>query len=90
MYVLVVYDVEQKRVQKVCNLLRRYLHWVQNSAFEGELTRVQLERIKYELKRILDLDYDSVYFYIFPDFAPYRKEVLGVRKQAPEEAQFIE
>ena len=30
MYVIIVYDVEQKRVQKVCNFLRRYLCWVQN------------------------------------------------------------
>jgi CRISPR-associated protein Cas2 len=44
MYVVIVYDVEQTRVAKVCQYLRRWLHWVQNSAFEGELTEAQLER----------------------------------------------
>jgi len=38
MYVIIVYDVEVERVARVCQYLRRHLHWVQNSAFEGEIT----------------------------------------------------
>jgi len=47
MYVIIVYDIDQSRVAKVCQYLRRWLHWVQNSTFEGELTESQLERIKW-------------------------------------------
>ncbi|MCD6434687.1 MAG: CRISPR-associated endonuclease Cas2, partial [Candidatus Diapherotrites archaeon] len=31
MYVLIVYDIGEKRVNKVLKLCRRYLDWVQNS-----------------------------------------------------------
>ncbi|MFB6271715.1 MAG: CRISPR-associated endonuclease Cas2, partial [Salinibacter sp.] len=46
MYLILVYDVEQERVAKVCQYLRQHLHWVQNSVFEGELTKAQIERVK--------------------------------------------
>ncbi|MCS7264994.1 MAG: CRISPR-associated endonuclease Cas2 [Armatimonadetes bacterium] len=80
MYVVIVYDVEQSRVAKVCQYLRRFLHWVQNSAFEGELTESQLERIKADLRDMIDLDYDSVYIYRLPDRSVVRKEVIGQEK----------
>lgn len=38
MYTIVVYDVGEKRVAKVCKYLRTVLQWMQNSVFEGELT----------------------------------------------------
>lgn len=80
MYVVIVYDIEQSRVAKVCQYLRRFLHWVQNSAFEGELTESQLERIKADLRDMIDLDYDSVYIYRLPDRSVIRKEVIGQEK----------
>ncbi len=84
MYVVIVYDVEQSRVAKVCQYLRRFLHWVQNSAFEGELTESQLERIKADLREMIDLDYDSVYIYRLPDRNVVRKEVIGQEKAITE------
>ncbi len=80
MYVIIVYDVEQERVARVCQFLRRFLHWVQNSAFEGELSESQLETIKARLGKILDLDKDSVYIYRLPDRKYLRKEVIGQEK----------
>ncbi len=80
MYVIVVYDVEQERVGKVCQLLRRYLRWVQNSAFEGELTESQLERLKEDLKAIIDSEKDSAYFYLLRDAKWMRKEIIGQNK----------
>lgn len=80
MYLIIVYDVEQSRVAKVCQYLRRWLHWVQNSAFEGELTESQLERIKAELRDMIDPEYDSVYIYRLPDRKVVQKEVIGQEK----------
>ncbi|MCS6815798.1 MAG: CRISPR-associated endonuclease Cas2 [Blastocatellia bacterium] len=77
MYVVLVYDVEQERVGKVCQFLRRYLHWVQNSAFEGELSEAQLERVKLGLKGLIDEERDSIYLYILRDARWMRKEVIG-------------
>ena len=49
MYIILVYDVDQSRVSKVCNYLRQHLNWVQNSVFEGEITPAKLERMKAEI-----------------------------------------
>ncbi len=80
MYVILVYDIEQERVAKVCQFLRRYLHWVQNSAFEGELTYSQLHAVKLGLQDLLQPDRDSVYFYILRDARWVKKEILGRNK----------
>jgi CRISPR-associated protein Cas2 len=80
MYVIIVYDIEEKRVNKVCQYLRRYLNWVQNSAFEGEISEAQLERVNLGLKDIMDLDKDSVYLYIMRDVKWMTKEILGQTK----------
>jgi CRISPR-associated protein Cas2 len=80
MYVIIVYDVAEDRVSRVCKYLRRFLNWVQNSAFEGELSVGQIEKIKAELKDIIDLEEDSVYFYVARNKKWLRKEVLGQNK----------
>lgn len=87
MYVIVVYDVETTRVARVCKYLRRFLHWVQNSAFEGELTESQLETIRAELKRLIDKECDSVYIYCVPEKNLVVKHVVG-KEKAPTE-QFV-
>ncbi|HED03713.1 MAG TPA: CRISPR-associated endonuclease Cas2 [Candidatus Fraserbacteria bacterium] len=77
MYLILVYDVEQKRVGKVCKYLRRYLSWVQNSVFEGELTKAQLERVKVGLGKLIDPETDSIYLYRARDPKWVSKEILG-------------
>jgi CRISPR-associated protein Cas2 len=63
MYVLIVYDIGVERINKVRIFLRQYLNWVQNSVFEGELTKVELKKIEIELKRLIDPMIDSVRIY---------------------------
>lgn len=54
MFVILVYDVAQKRVAKVLKKCRQYLHWVQNSVFEGEISEANLKKLKMELDRIIN------------------------------------
>ena len=77
MYVLLVYDVEVKRVTKVHKYLKRHLHWVQNSVFEGELTEAQIERVKAQLRRLLVDETDSVLIYTARDQRWLTKDILG-------------
>jgi CRISPR-associated protein Cas2 len=77
MYVLIVYDVEVKRVAKAHKFLKRHLHWVQNSVFEGEVTDAQLEKIKVGLKAMLDAASDSVLLYSAREQRWLSKEVIG-------------
>lgn len=85
MYVLLVYDVDVSRVPKVCKYLRRYLHWVQNSVFEGELRESQLEEIRQGLKKLIDPDTDSIYLYRVRDAKWLDKEIIG-QERSPTDA----
>ena len=80
MYVLLVYDIEVKRVAKVCKYLRQHLNWVQNSVFEGEVTKAQLARVKAGLASIIDSDKDSVLIYQMRDSRWVDKKVMGIEK----------
>ena len=45
MYVIVVYDVGIERLDSVRHILKQYLTWIQNSAFEGEISLGKLEEV---------------------------------------------
>lgn len=80
MFVILVYDVNQKRVAKVLKKCRVYLHWVQNSVFEGEITPSNLYKLKHELNRLIDKSEDSVIIYTFRTLTYSKREVLGLEK----------
>ena len=65
MYVVLVYDISQnnngqKRWSHVFKICKKYLSHIQNSVFEGELTKVQLTKLRQELKPYSDKQEDSV------------------------------
>ncbi len=80
MYIIVVYDIDVKRVSKVCKCLRRWLNWVQNSVFEGEVTPATLRQIQDALRAVVDESQDSVLFYVVPNGAKWQREVMGIEK----------
>lgn len=80
MYILLVYDIQTKRVAKVCKYLRQHLNWIQNSVFEGQLTKAQLTRVKAGLAALTDPKYDSVIIYQLRDARWMNKEVIGIDK----------
>jgi len=80
MQVILVYDVAQKRVGKVCKTLRKHLNWVQNSVFEGEVSKADLRKITLDLEQIIDTDEDSVLFYCINNPKGWRKFVMGQEK----------
>lgn len=84
MNVILVYDINEVRVQKVLKVCRKYLHWVQNSVFEGEITEAKLEKLKVELKRIINEEEDSVIIYTFRTGWYTRREIMGVEKGGKE------
>lgn len=45
MYVILVYDFGERRVGKMLKLCRRYLNWIQNSVFEGEISEARLKEL---------------------------------------------
>ena len=52
MYAVVCYDVPAKRTPRYHKLLGRYLLWVQNSVFAGDVTEVQYLDLQRQVSRL--------------------------------------
>lgn len=77
MYCILVYDVGEKRVAKMLKLCRRYLNWIQNSVFEGEISELKLKELKLEAKTIMDESYDSLILFTSRNQRWLDKEIVG-------------
>lgn len=81
MYVIAVYDVGQKRVGKMLRLCRRYLNWIQNSVFEGEISEVRLLELKNKAIDIMDEETDSLIIFKTRQEKWLEKEIVGNERQ---------
>ncbi len=79
-FVIITYDIEEKRVNKVRKTLKKYLYWCQNSVFEGEITDGNLLKCRAELSKITDKNFDSIYYYIVDNPNNIKKDIHGVEK----------
>ena len=77
MYIILVYDVGQKRVGKMLKLCRKYLNWIQNSVFEGEITAVKLDELKIKAMDIMDNGSDSLIIFRTRQEKWLEKEIVG-------------
>jgi CRISPR-associated protein Cas2 len=83
MYVVVVYDTAAERNPHILRTCRQYLHHVQRSVFEGQLSEGQLLRFQTAVHAVLDLSYDNVLVYTFPPGATPRRLTWGAAEPAP-------
>ncbi|NLN96098.1 MAG: CRISPR-associated endonuclease Cas2 [Bacteroidales bacterium] len=84
MYVILVYDVGEKRVGKMLKLCRKYLNWIQNSVFEGEITEVKLTELVIKAKYIMDLEKDSVIIFKTRQEKWLDKQIVGIERSGLE------
>jgi CRISPR-associated protein Cas2 len=77
MYVIITYDINQKRVAKVHKLLKQYLIWIQNSVFEGEITEGKLKKLKKDINKIIKKEEDSVIYFQTYNNKYLKKQVVG-------------
>ena len=78
--IIIVYDAGEKRNVKLLKLLRKYLNWVQNSVFEGELTISEVKEIKTNIKELISKKDDMVIIYSFAENFDYKRTVIGTDK----------
>lgn len=83
MYIILVYDVNQKRVAKMLKLCRRYLNWIQNSVFEGEISEVKLMELKEKALQMMETETDSLIIFKARQEKWLEKEVVGNERQNP-------
>lgn len=77
MYVILVYDFGEKRVQKMLKLCRRYLMWIQNSVFEGEISEVRLKELLIQANSFMKKEEDSIIIFKSSDKKWMEKEIIG-------------
>lgn len=92
MYVIVVYDIKQiddfaKVQRKIFKICKKYLYHVQNSVFEGTLTKYQIEKLQIELKSVLRGNDDSCIMFKSRNERWLQKDILT--NQIEENEQFI-
>lgn len=84
MYVIIAYDIGIERLDAVRRILKQYLTWVQNSAFEGELSEGKLEEIRLKVNTVIDPDVDSIVVYSVDNPSWIKRRIWGREKGAPE------
>lgn len=83
MYVLVTYDVSTKttagrrRLRRAAKICLDYGQRVQNSVFECKIDPAQYAEMKSKLDRLIDLENDSVRFYLLGNNWKRRVEQCG-------------
>ncbi len=88
MFVILYYDVGEKRCGKMLKTCRKYLQWVQNSVFEGDISVASLEKLLIEINEIIKPeDGDSVVVYKFRTKRYSKRIVVGIDKK--DDMQFL-
>src|ERR671922_3046923 len=79
MYVVVSYDIhDDKRRNRIHKVLKNFGECIQFSVFECDLTKEELLRMQYMLKRIIkEEDQDSVRFYHLCDGCQRKIDRIG-------------
>lgn len=86
MLVLVTYDVVtktksgQKRLRKVAKVCENFGMRVQNSVFECVVDAAQFKQLKLQLQNIIDLNEDSLRFYILGNNYKTKVEHIGSKE----------
>jgi CRISPR-associated protein Cas2 len=80
MYVILVYDVGEKRVGKMLKLCRQYLNWIQNSVFEGEISEVKLKELLFKAKSLINEETDSIIIFKARQEKWLEKQIVGVER----------
>ena len=78
MYIILTYDVNQKRVSKMLKICRKYLLHVQKSVFEGVITDGKLRLLKDEIQQVIDVTEDMVCIYCMESTRYVHKEEIGM------------
>ncbi|MCY0909901.1 MAG: CRISPR-associated endonuclease Cas2 [Sulfobacillus thermotolerans] len=80
MFVILVYDAGVKRDPKILKICRKYLNWVQNSVFEGELTEGKFKALQKELGRIINKKEYYIIMYTWATLRYSERITLGSPK----------
>lgn len=78
-YAFVFYDVNEKRVQKVFKVCKKYLSHFQYSVFRGEITPSKLIELRTDINKVIDKEEDFVCIIKLMNDNVFGEEILGKR-----------
>ena len=70
----------RKRLRQIFKLMKKYLIRIQNSVFEGEITKAKFEEMKLKVNDLIDSTIDSVIFFKSRDIKWMDKDICGFEK----------
>ncbi len=77
MWIILSYDVNEKRVNKIRKICMQYLIRVQKSVFIGDISWSNLRILRELLKKEIVEDQDSIQFFILRDEKIVRRIKMG-------------
>lgn len=95
MLVVVTYDVEttsksgQTRLRRVARICENYGQRVQNSVFECVVDNTKYTELKLKLKEVVDLQHDSVRFYLTGNKWEKKVDTIGKNEAYNPEGDLI-
>ena len=79
---ILVYDCGEKRVGKMLRLCRKYLNWIQNSVFEGEISEVKLKELVINAEKFMEKDEDSLIIFSGRSEKWLDKQIVGKERSS--------
>jgi CRISPR-associated protein Cas2 len=79
-YAFVLYDIGEKRVNKVFKVCKKYFKHHQKSVFRGNITPSELINLRNDLKKVIDDEEDFISIIKFISKASFDEETLGKNK----------
>lgn len=80
-YVFLFYDVNERRVNKVFKVCKKYLIHHQNSVFRGSITPSNLMKLKKELNKLIHPNEDFVSIIKMMNEFSFAEESIGTKKR---------
>lgn len=74
---IIAYDIGVERLHKVYLVMKQYLNWIQNSAFEGDLSMGQLEELRLKVTKVIDEEKDSIVVFLVSNPEWIERKVWG-------------
>lgn len=80
-YAFLMYDIGEKRVNKVFKICKKYLKHHQNSVFRGNITHSRLLSLSQEIKKVIEEEEDFVTIIKMKNNHLFDEETIGTDKK---------
>ncbi len=81
-YAFVFYDVNEKRVQMVFKVCKKYLSHFQFSVFRGDITPSKLIELENALQKVINLEEDFICIIKLMNDNVFGEDIIGKRDKA--------